>query len=213
MSIMQLQQRVLSPEAGVDYSTIIMQSYPAYAIQREPFIGFKIKCRDTQVSRYYGAGEERMKQIDAFLQQTNMLVGTGVILRATHFEMPDGIWVITMPAPRSFVMTSLQKLFSVLQLLEQRLGIVMTGEDYEICVSGRCLPMEVESTIGSLHISPQYLRYLREPTNTAFKYGHLIRINDVYACFRTRWNPGLQSPTQIQEFLMMLSQLISAIFH
>ena len=212
MSILTLQQRVLSPNAQVDYSTIIMQSYPPAAIQKEPFIGFKIKCRDTQANNYYG-GEARMRQIDTFLQQTNMLVNTGVILRATHFEMPDGLWVITMPVPRSQVVKALNNLFSVLAVLERQLGIVMTGEDYEVNVSGRCTPMEVENVIGSLYIPPQYLKILRAPTNTAFRYGHLMRINELYACFRTRWCPGLIAPASVNEVLMVISQLIATIFH
>lgn len=212
MSILSLQQRVLSPNSPVDYSTIIMQSYPPYAIQKEPFIGFKIKCRDTQAGNYYG-GEARMRQIDAFLQQTNVLVNTGVILRASHFEMPDGIWVITMPVPRSQIMNALQNMFRVLAILERQLGIVMTGEDYEINVSGRCTPMEVENVIGSLYIPPNYLKMLRAPTNTAFKYGHLMRINELYACFRTRWCPGLIPAQSVNELLMMLAQLIATIFH
>jgi len=211
MSIAQLQQRVLSPEIGVDYSTIIMQSYPPYAIQHEPFIGFRVLCRDTQVNQYY-RGEQRVCQIDQFLQQTQCLLNTGVILRATHSSMPDGIWVITMPVPRSQVYQILTKLFQVLELLEHRLGIILTGMDYEINVSGRCLPNEVESVIGSLRIPSQYLKMLHEPTYTAFRYGQLIRINDVYACFRTRWNIGLRNPSEVSEILMMLSQLISTMF-
>ena len=212
MSILQLQQRVLGPETGVDYSTIVMQSYPVAAIQREPFIGFKVKCRDTQSNQYYG-GEQRMRQIDAYLQQTHLLANTGVILRATHFEMPDGVWVITMPVPRSQINQCLNNLFRVLQILEQQLGIVLTGEDYEVNVSGRCSPMETEQVIGSLYLPKEYLQMLRQPTNTAYKYGHLIRINEIYACFRTRWNIGLRPVSQVHDMLMLLSQLISNIFH
>ena len=211
MSVMQLQQRVLGPETVVDYSTLIMQSYPAYAIQHEPFVGFKIRCRDTQTNPYHG--EYRMQQIDAFLQQTRCLMDTGVILRASDFQTPDGIWVITMPVPRSQIVDILGKLFHVLAILEKQLGIVMTGTGYEINVSGRCLPYEVETVIGSLQIPTDYLSMLIPPVKSAFRYGYLYRINDVYACFRTRWNMGNRSANQMQEALMLLSQLIVSIFH
>lgn len=222
MSILQLQQRVLAPDTPVDYSTLIMQAYPPYAIQTEPFIGFKIKCRDTQAGRMYGQGERRVQQIDQFLnppvnpmgyQVTPPLADSGCILRATHFQMPDGIWVITMPVPRKQLVDSLDRLFKVLQMLEQRLGIVLTGEDYEINVSGICPVNDVENVLSGMFIPPQYLRMLEQPNNTPFRYGHLIRINETYACFRTRWNPGLMPANNVYEILMTLSQLLATIFH
>lgn len=222
MSILQLQTRVLPPETCIDYSSIIMQSYPPYAIQKEPFIGFKIKCRDTQAGRMYGQGERRMLQIDQFLNPpVNQmgyqpyqppLIDSGVILRATHFQMPDGIWVITMPVPQKQLGEQLDRLFKVLQLLEQRLGIVLTGEDYEVNVSGICPINEVENILNSLYIPPQYMKMLEQPSNTAYRFGHLTRINDMYACFRTRWKPGLMHPSNVYEVLMTLSTLIAAIF-
>ena len=222
MSILQLQSRVLGPDTNVDYSTIIMQSYPAFAIQTQPFVGFKIKCRDTQAGRMYGQQEARVRQIDQFLnpppnaygQQLPMpLAGSGCILRATHFQMPDGIWVITMPSPVRYLKDELDRLFKVLQLLEQRLGIVLTGEDYEINVSGICPVNNVETTLSKLNIGPSYMKMLETPSNTPFRYVHLLRINDTYACFRTRWKPGMLYPTNLYELLMTLSTLISAIFH
>lgn len=221
MSILQLQQRVLGPDTCVDYSTIIMQSYPPYAIQNEPFIGFKIKCRDTQAGRMYGQQEQRVNQIDQFLnpppnpmgfQVMPPLAESGVILRATHFQMPDGIWVITMPVPRRQLVDSLDRLFKVLQMLEQRLGIVLTGEDYEINVSGICPVNEVENILGGLYVPPQYEKMLEPPSNTPFRYGHLTRINETYACFRTRWRPGLMPPTNVYETLMTISSLLAGIF-
>jgi len=216
MSILQLQQRVLSPDAAIDYSTVIMQSYPSYAIQREPFVGFKILCRDTQVNgnynMQYGNCEQRMNQIDSFLQQSRILMGTGVILRATHFQMPDGIWVITMPVPRSQVTTSLNNLFNVLRVLEQQLGIILTGDQYEVCVSGRCPLNETETILGSLCLPENYRRILQPPSNTPYKDGHLIRINDVYACFRTRYSPGIVPVQTLYEMLMTVSSLIAAIY-
>lgn len=212
MSVLQLQQRVLGPSAPVDYSTIVMQSYPAYAIQKEPFIGFKVKLRDTQVNQYYG-GENRMRMIDQYLQQSRLLVNTGCILRATAYEMPDGIWVITMPVPRSQIVDALNNLFHVMQFLEVQLGIVLTGEDFEINVSGRCTPLETEQVLGGLHIPQQYLQYLRPPINTPYKVGHPIRINDIYLCFRTRWNFGLKPVQELYEVVMTLSQVISAMYH
>ena len=221
MSILQLQQRVLGPDTCVDYSSIIMQSYPPYAIQSEPFIGFKLKCRDTQAGKMYGQQERRVNQIDQFLNPqpnpmgypvTPPLADSGVILRATHFQMPDGIWVITMPVPRRQLVDALGRLFKTLQMLEQRLGIVLTGEDYEINVSGICPVQEVEGTLSSLYFPPQYERILEPPSNTPFRYGHLIRINETYACFRTRWRPGLIPPDKVYEILMTISSLIAAIF-
>jgi hypothetical protein len=210
MSIMQLQQRVLSPNAGVDYSTIIRQSYPPEAVQREAFVGFKVLCRDSQVTRFR-TGEERMCMIDQFICQTHVLQNTGVILRATHTDMPDGIWVITMPVPRSQINQALTNLFNVLTALEQYLGIFITG-NIEVNASGRCHVNETVQILGSLNIPPNFEQAVQIPNGTPFKHGHFIRINDFFGCYRIRYSIAVSNAYQLKGAMLQLAEAQAVIY-
>lgn len=206
--VQQYQSRVIGPSEIVDYSSVIMQAYPTQAIQLEPFIGFKVLCRDTNASLMNPS--ERIRQIDANL---GFLRHTGCIIRETNNIMPDGYWVITMPVPRSQVFTQLNKLMEVLSIFEQNFGIVRHGL-FEINVSGRCSIGDTERCLGGLIIPPRYRGMLEEPDNTPYRLGHVIRINDNYMCLRTRWQLNVQSsPTSHYEDLIVLSQLISSMYH
>lgn len=202
--VQQVQSRVLSPHEIVDYSTAIMQAYPPTAIQNEPFIGFKVLCRDTNASMVHPA--ERLKQIDMNLGL--IVKGKGCIIRETTPEMPDGFWVITMPVPRSQVNQQINNLMSVLQILEQSFGIIRLNI-IEINVSGRCYINETEACLTGLMIPPRYATSLIQPENTPYRFGHVVRINDSYMCLRTRWD----IKQNVYEDLVVLSQLMSSIYH
>ena len=149
--VQQYQTRVLGPEEPVDYASIIKQSYPPYAIQQEPFVGFKVLCTDTMA--YSTNPGERMRYIDANM---NVVRGRGCIVRETSKNKPDGLWIISLPVPRSQVTQQLNNLFDVLATFEQYLGIIKDGL-FEINVSGKCNVMEVEYCFQRLVIPQRYM--------------------------------------------------------
>lgn len=210
MSIEAYQSCVLGPHQIIDYSGMVMQAYPPEAVQREPFVGFKIMVKDraatTQHPRF------RLEAIDRLLAQ--ILPGTGCMVReAGPEDCPDktGLWVLTAPVPRSQTTKQLMFLMNVLQHLEQ-FGIVLAGT-YEVNVSGRCNAAETENMLGSLYIPQEYTQYIVNPINTPYRLGHITRINDFYMCYRTRWSFGLKPINEVQKDLIILSQLISAMYH
>jgi hypothetical protein len=206
--VQQYQQRVLTPEEPVDYSNIVMQSYPPQALQQEPFIGFKVLCTDTQAFTYNPG--DRIRYIDANL---GFLRGKGVIIRETNKNKPDGFWVISLPVPRSQVNTALNNLFDVLASLEQYFGIVRDGL-FEINVSGRCHVTEVERCFSSLSIPQRYMSNLIPSNNILCSMGHIQRINDNFMCLRTRWDLSRSNTPQAHfEDLTVLSQLIASMYH
>lgn len=206
MILQQYQSRVLAPQEPVDYSAAIMQSYPPQAVQMEPFIGFKVLCRDTNASSTSPA--DRIRQIDMNL---GILRGKGCIIRETSSSMPDGFWIISMPVPRSQVNTAINNLMDVIVSMEQYFGIVRHGL-FEINVSGRCNIAETERCLSALTIPMRYMSALIEPTDTAYRLGHVIRINDNFMVLRTRWNLQIQNNMMNYEDLVVLSQLISTMF-
>lgn len=208
-TVQQYQQRILGPEEPVDYSSIVMQTYPPHAIQNEPFIGFKVLCTDTQA--YVAHPRERMAFLDA--QLPNVLRGKGCIIRETSKNKPDGLWVISLPTPRSQLNKQLSNLFDVLTTLEQYLGINRDGL-YEINVSGKCHVTEVESSFSGMAIPEMYMSKLVPTRNVMCSIGHIQRINDAYMCLRTRWD--LSRDNSIQETfgdLLAIPQLIASMYH
>lgn len=211
MSIEVYQSGILGPSQVVDYSGTVMQAYGPDVVLREPFVGFKVLCRDrggmSMNPRF------RLEQLDRGLVQ--ILPGTGCIVReASTLEIPDksGLWVITMPVPRSQVAEQMKYLMTVLAILERDAGIVLAGT-YEVNVSGRCTPQETEHALGSLYITPDYAQYSVNPPNSPYKLGQVIRINDYFMCYRTRWNFSNKPVADVYKDLIVLSQLISAIYH
>lgn len=205
--VQQLQSRVIGPTEVVHYSSIIRQVYPDAALQIEPFIGFKVLCRDNNASLI--DPRNRLAQIDANL---GFLRGTGCIIRETSLQMTDGFWVITLPVPRSQVNVQINNLLKVLSILERAFGIVSQNM-FEINVSGRCFETETERCLSGLMIPPRYLGSLLVPDNTPYKHGTVIRINDTYMCLRTRWKLSNSSVQNSYEDLVVLSQIISSIYH
>lgn len=207
MLVQQYQSRVLGPTETVDYSNIVMQAYPAYAIQSEPFIGFKVLCTDTNAYNN-GNPSDRLRFIDANL---GFLRGKGCIIRETSPLKPDGFWVITMPVPRSQVSTAINNLMDVLAILSQYLGIVSDGL-FEINVSGKCHVAETERRLGGLTISPDYLANHVPPDNSPYRLGHIIRINDNFMVLRTRWDLS-KATMSITNVLTTVPQLIASMYH
>jgi len=208
MLVSQYQSRVLSPEEPVDYSSIVMQTYVPYAIQKEPFIGFKVLCTDTQA--YSTNPSDRIRYIDANL---GFLRGKGCLIRETKMDKPDGFWVITLPVPRSQVTIALNNLFDVLATMEQYFGIVRDGI-FDINVSGKCHVTEVETCFAGLYIPPRYMTNLVPTNNVLCSIGHIQRINDDFMCLRTKWDLSRSTtPESVFEDLTVISQLISSMYH
>lgn len=211
MLVHQYQSHVLGPEEPVDYTTIIKEAYPAYAIQTEPFIGFKVLCTDTQA--YQFNPRDRMAYIDS--QLGFILRNKGVILRETNANKPDGIWVITLPVPKSQMSTTLNNMFDVLRTLEQYFGIASDGI-FDVCVSGRCPITEIEKSLSGVMIPKEYMSYLIPSNNILCQIGQIQRINEMFMCLRTRWDLKAKdngNPSLYFEDLAVLAQLISSLYH
>lgn len=206
--VQQYQQRILGPEEPVDYSSIVMQTYPPHAIQREAFVGFKVLCTDTQA--FVTNPQERMRYLDA---QLGILRGKGCLIRETNKNKPDGLWVITFPCPRSQINTALNNLFDVIATLERYYGITRDGL-YEINVSGRCHTTEVENAFSGMAIPDMYMSKLVPTHNVMCSIGHIVRINDSYMCLRTRWDLSRTNSTQ-ETFgdLLAIPQMIAGMYH
>lgn len=210
MLVQQYQSHVLAPEEPVDYSSIIKAVYPQYAIQSEPFVGFKVLCTDTMAMSVNP--RDRMAYIDS---QLGFLRSKGVIVRETNNTKPDGLWVITLPVPRSQVATALNNLFDVLRTFENYFGIVCDGI-FDVCVSGRCPVTEVERSLQGVTIPKSYMAYLIPTNNILCSIGQIQRINDMFMCLRTRWDLKSKDNGNTSlyfEDLSVLAQLISSLYH
>lgn len=207
------QNRVLGPAEVVNYAQCVKTCYPPDAIQREPFIGFKILCRDMSAFDLGNTGD-RLRQIDQFCPY---LRGSGCILRETGSSMMnDGLWLISMPVPRSQVQMELGYIMKVLQTMEVNLNIVPTGI-FEICASGKCAPLELEGRLNRLDIPPRFQQMVVQSTNSPYKVGSCVRINDYFILFRTMWNMSTLPMSQnlydsLRENLDILSLKLSNIF-
>lgn len=201
-----LQNRVMGPHEIINYSAEIRSTTPDQIIKSEPFIGFKVLCRDSNAQIV--DPKSRILQIERNL---GFLKGSGCFLRETNVQMPDGFWVITMPVPRRFLNQQINNLLSVLITLKQQFGILCQNM-FEINVSGRCGIMNVEQCLSRLSIPSRYTSSLIVPDNAPYKYGNVIWINDSYMCLRTKWRFGESSIQNRYEDLIVLSQLISSIY-
>lgn len=206
--VTQYQSHILASEEVVDYSSIVMQAYNPYAIQKEPFIGFKILCTDMQA--FNPSPSDRIRYLDTNL---GFLRNKGCIIRETKSNKPDGLWIITLPVPRSQTTIAINNLFDVLTVLENYFGIVKDGM-VEINVSGKCHITEVESCFASLYIPPRYMTSLIPTNNVLCTIGQIQRINDNFMCLRTRWDlSNSVTPEEMFEDLITVSQLLSSMYH
>lgn len=209
-----VQTRVIRAVDIVNYSGIIRMGYRPETVQMEPFIGIKILCRDSQANTM--APAQRIAQLDQFLGTPNTmngltpLSGTGCCIRETKYSiMPDGFWVITLPVPRTQLPIQIGNLMRTLTMFKQ-IGIAPTGY-VEINVSGRCPINALESCLSSLMIPEPYIQYLDQPSDSPYKIGRVVRINDNFICLRTRWNLQPSDPNMLQT-TTALGMLISAIY-
>lgn len=209
------QSHILKPSEIVDYATEIMRGLRPENVAAESLVGFRILCKDLNAMSF-GTQSERFRMLEMNL---GFLKNTGCIIRETHLaESNDGFWLITFPVPLSQLSTQLTKLMNVMNYMAGQLGIV-SRDVVEINISGRCLVSETEARLGRVSIPPVYDQYRIEPTNTPYKMGHLVRINEEYALLRTMWNFSLGSNTQpggiqnrFQE-LLIIPQLLNNSFH
>lgn len=206
--VQQYQSRVLGPTELVNHSAVVSQAYPPQAIATEPFIGFKILCRDAAAISTNPA--MRIRQLD---MNIGILRGKGCFIRETGYSMPNGFWVISFPSPRSTISTALRNVMDVVEILERRIGIVRQGL-YEVNVSGRCTPAETEQCLSSLSFPSRYAKALITPPNTPYKYGQIMRINETYMMLRTRWDLPMPAPlTSHYDDLIIISQIIASMYH
>ena len=208
MIVQQYQSRVLGPSEGVDYASIIKQSYPPEVIGRDTLIGFKVRCRDTQAHTMHPA--DRLRYLD---QNLGIMRDKGCIIRESEPNIPNGFYIISLPVISSQLNTALNNLFDVLASFAQYFGIVQDGM-IEICVSGRCPVMMVETCLNKLTIPSKYLSRVIMSTNVLCPMGVIQRMNNDFMCFRTRWrfNPAAP-PAQNFDDLLILSQLISSMYN
>lgn len=195
------QTRVIGPSEIVDYSSATMEVYPPQAFHAEPFIGFKVLCRDKNASCI--APADRLRQIDANLGFMN---GKGCIIRETASKLPDGFWIITFPVPRSQMFQQLNLLSEVVGIFEQHFGIIREGL-IEINVSGRCTLQDTERSLSSIIIPQHYMSALVVPDNSSYKLGQVVRINDVFMVLRTRWM------FKNNDDISLISQLLASMYH
>lgn len=208
INMLELQNKVLLPEAIVDYARMISDAYPANAMAI-PFVGMKLLCRDT---RAYGNPQRRMMELDQYCGQ--ILNGTCCALRESNLGIPDGIWVITMPVPRTQIDQMISSIIDVLTKLN-RIGISFSGM-LEINISGLCKPYEVPTMLQSVTVPIEYEKYLIQP-DSAFRLAKPYSLNENYTLFRTRWNvsnnSGVINATALRQFILIMSQLLASAFH
>lgn len=203
------QSRVLASNEIVDYASVIKSVYGATGPAYDLFVGFKVLCNDKRAF-VGGNPRERLAYIDQNLEQ--IVRGKGVIVRETNGTVADGLWIITLPAPRSTLTEILTNLLDVLSILSKYFEIIPQGI-IEINVSGPCEINQLENKLCRLHLDT-YEKQLIMPDNTPYKYGHIIRINSNYVLFRTRWNLSdvLSNYNQLLGNLINLTQVIASMY-
>lgn len=204
--IQQYQSRIIAPSETIRYSDIVKQCYPPQAVHQEPFIGFKAMMTD---HGNYNIPGERLRFIES---RIGMLRGTGCIIRETASAVKiNGYWVITFPTPRSQIDQALTNFTNIITAMENFFNVRADGL-FEINVSGKCTPPDVERCLGGLSIPERYSQNLVTPNNSAYRVGVVTRINDQFIVLRTRWNFS-NNKGFYKDDLTVISQLVSSIFH
>lgn len=204
--------RILKPQEIVDYATIIMGAYPPHAIASEPFISFKLLVRDPAANGYVnGNAAVRIAQIESNLTP---IIGKGVLIRETEYNVcSDGYWLISLPVPRSQISIAIQNLVDVVLFLNRTFGF-KEQPAVEINVSGKCGFNDVEKCICGLVIPDMYQQCVIQPNDSPYRVGKMIRINEQYVLFRTKWDLSRGGNSRsMQSDIMLLGQLISSIYH
>lgn len=187
VNITRFQNRVLGPAEDVPYATLTQKAYPPVAF-REPFMSVKVLMQD---EGYMNArcGADRMKQIDAALPR--ILANSGCIMReAVDNTNPNGgygLYLISLPVPRSQFQNQLRTVISVMNTLAQVLGIVYTGI-IETNISGRMTAYD-EQQAKKLFVIPTHLKNKIALRNEGWgtSIGKIDPINQEYRLFRIIW--------------------------
>lgn len=208
--IEQYQSHILKPAEVVDYSAELIHGLRPETIQNEPLIGFKVLVRDTNA--HITSPAARFQFLETNL---GFLQNSGCILRESQpNEALDGFWVITFPVPQSNLSTQIMNMTRILDCLTASFGIIPANV-VEISVSGRCGIGETEWRLANINLPMNLRQGLVEPTNTPYKLGHLIRINDDFAILRTMWdwrNCGSTTNSHLSD-LLVIPQLLCGMFH
>lgn len=207
VNITSLQNRVLGPSEDVPYATLTQRAYPPTAF-REPFLSVKILMQD---DGYMSArcGADRMKQIDSAC--TRILANSGCILREAEPNVIHngyGIYLISLPVPRSQFANQLRVVLSVMNNLAQYLNIVYTGV-IETNVSGKMTQYD-EAQAKKMFVLPNHLKEKITVRNEGWgsSVGKIEPINPDYRLFRVLW----RSPATegfIDEILDMTTYQVS----
>lgn len=197
--------RIKGPTEFVPYSDLIKSAYPIYAIQTEPFIGYKVLLKD--MDAFKRSPSERMAYIESKLCLLN---GMGCFLRETNNSlMPDGFWLISMPVPRSQIQEQIQRITNALTILEEQLHMVRSGQ-MEINVSGKCSNNEIGTRLARVSLIDDYYAQARvvQP-NSPYSLGRVVPINDGYILLRSSW---AFDRTRMYSDMILMSQIISSIY-
>lgn len=208
VNITQLQNHVLGPSEDVPYASILERAFPPAAF-REPFVSVKLLMQD---EGYMNArcGAERMKQIDSVLPR--LLANSACILReAEPNVVPNGygIYLISLPVPRSQFMNQIKTVISVMNNLAQHLGIVYTGF-LETNVSGKMNQYD-ENVSKRMFVLPNNLKAKVCVRNEGWgsSIGKIEPINPEYRLFRIMWkSPAMEG--FVDEILEMIAYQVSA---
>lgn len=214
MLVQQYQTRVLAPNEIVRYDQIVMSSYPAYAFQTEPFVGFRVLIRDMNYNTFDPS--DRLRLIDSKL---GFLKGSGCLIRETKKGlMPDGFWVMTCPVPRSQVGMQINYLLAVLNTFEQMFGLVISSL-FEVSISGRSTPIQFTQNLNGLMLPQRYMSMLvtQKSPFVMCPFGHIMQINDEYTIIRTRWDMSHGEAVYnvyegLRDYLDTISLKLSTIF-
>lgn len=201
-----LQTQIFGAGYNIPYSDILSAIYPTELIQCEPLIGLKIGLIDNSNIN----PKERLLAIEQVLPI--ILSGTRCMLRETPLNTPFGYYLLTIPVPRDQLRDIVNEVTRVLTILENQFGITVTKE-YEVNVSGRCNPMEVEFKLARFEVPSQYSRLLVHQMNSPFTIGRVDRINPEYINVRTRWRfePNSNVFTDF-EHIKVLAHLLAGIY-
>ena len=203
------QSHILKPQEIVDYSAELIRGVRHETIQMEPMIGFKLMTKDMNANVTTQAARFQYLEMNlAFLKDT------GCIIRETMpIEAPDGFWVISFPVPLSHLSAQLMNITRVMDFIATNFGIV-SSDMVEINVSGKCRQGETEWRLANVNIPAQIRQSLIEPSNTPYKMGHIVRINEEFAMLRTMWDWRRSGTTTAQHMsdLLVIPQLIGGMF-
>lgn len=208
----QIRTRINGPHEIIEYSNLVLSSYPQVSISTEPFIGLRILLRDTRA--FNQSPHDRIMSLEAELRDTpqraGLLKNKGCILRETVYDkMKDGLWLITLPVPRSHLNHQIQNTIEVLNNLEYYFGII-TQDLIDINISGRCPVWNMERAMSSIIIPSEYKPMQLTADNSPYQLGYVTRINDEFCILRSRY---MISKNEMFDKILTIVSLIAPNMH